>query len=88
MSGIPHHVGDGKPPPPMVNPMQHADALACTEWEVPYHGAVCQGGVKEAHMPGGGKSEGEFREGLPGLRGTAGNSHLVQVYRTGPDGRG
>ena len=37
---------------------------------------------------GKGGYEGEFGEGLPGLRGTAGNSHLVQVSGTGADGRG
>ena len=31
---------------------------------------------------------GEFREGLTGLRGTAGNSHLFQVSVTGSDGGG
>ena len=37
---------------------------------------------------GGGGAVGEFGEGLLGLQGTAGNSHLVQISGTGYDGGG
>ena len=68
--------------------MRHDGALKCTEWEAPCHLPVHQGGGEEVQTAVGGGAAGEFTEGLPGLRGTAGNSHLVQVYWTGSDGRG
>ena len=67
--------------------MLHAGALACTEREECYHRPVQQVGGEESHTAGGGGSVGEFREGLLGLQGTSGNSHLVQVSETGYDGR-
>ena len=39
-------------------------------------------------MAGRGVAVGEFREGLPRLRGTSGNIHLVQVSGTVSDGGG
>ena len=59
--------------------MRHSGSLTFTEREAPCHRPVRQGGGDEAQTAGGGGSVGESREGLPGLRGTAVNSHLVQV---------
>ena len=47
-----------------------------------------RGGEEEVQTAGGGGSAGEFLEGLPGLWGTAGDSHIVQVPGTGYDGGG
>ena len=47
-----------------------------------------QGGGEETQTAGGGGAAGEFVDVLPGLWGTAGNSHLVQVYGTGYDSGG
>ena len=65
-----YQLGGGKPSAPMVPPMQHAGALACTEWETPCHLPVRQGVGKEAQATGGGGSTGEFGEGPPGLHRT------------------
>ena len=47
-----------------------------------------QGGGEEAQTAVRGGAAGDFGEGLPGLYGTNGNSHLLQVSGTGYDGRG
>ena len=68
--------------------MRHDGALKCTEWEAPCHLPVHQGGGEEVQTAVRGGAAGDFTEGLPGLRGTAGNSHLIQVYGTGYDSGG
>ena len=75
--GYRYHFGGGKPPPPMVNPMQNAGSLACTEQEAPCHCPVCQGIRKEAQTAGIGGAAGEFIEGLPDLRVTVGDCDFV-----------
>ena len=47
-----------------------------------------QGGGEEAHTSGGGRAAGYFGEVLPGLQGTAGKSHPIQVPGTDYDGGG
>ena len=47
---------------------------------------MSQGGGEEVQTAVGGGAAGDFIEGLPGLRGTSGSIHLVQVYGTGYDG--
>ena len=86
--GYRHHFGLGKPPPPTVPPMRHAGALEYTGRKALRQLPVRQGGREEAQTTGGGGSEGEFWEGLPGLWGNAGDSHLVQITGTGYDGGG
>ena len=64
-------IGGGKPPPPTVPPVQHADALASTERAEPFHRPVRQGVGEEATTGGGRVDSGECGEVLPGLWKTA-----------------
>ena len=69
-------------------PIQYDGELEYTEKEAPRHRPVRQGGGEEAQTAGGGGVSGEFGEGLTGLWGITGDSHLVQGPGTGYDGRG
>ena len=80
--------GSGKPLQPTVTPRRHDGALAYTELEAPHHRPVHQGEGEESQTAGGGGDAGEFVEGLPGLWGTAEDSHLVQVPGAVYDGGG
>ena len=53
----------------------------------PCYRPVSQGGGKEAQTAGGGGSIGEFGVGLPGLRGTVGDSNIIYISGTVADGR-
>ena len=73
------HFGRGKPPPPMVPPMQHDGTLACVERkEICYH-TVRQGGRAGDKAVSGGIIEGELGEGISGLWRTFGKCDCVQV---------
>ena len=86
--GYHHRFGEGKILPPTVSKMQHAGALAYNEWEAPRHQLVRQWDGEELQMAGGGGTVGEFGEGLTGLWGTAGDSHIFQVPGTSYDSGG
>ena len=75
--GYHYNFGGGNPPPPTVTPLEHAGYLESYEKEAPCHCPLRQGGIKEAKTAGGGGAAGEFREGLPGLRGTIEDRDIV-----------
>ena len=64
--GYCYYFGGGKLSSPTVLLLQHDGALACSEWEAPFHRPVRQGGGRELKAAGGGGSVGEFGEGLLG----------------------
>ena len=77
--GYLHHIGGGKPPPPTLPPMIHAGDLAYNKQGAPFHRPVRQRREKESRKAGGGGTTVEFREGLPGLQVTVGDSNIVQI---------
>ena len=56
--------GGGKPPPPMVRPMQHAVPLVGPERQAPCHIPVCQVSRAEEAAARGSGDKGNLKEGL------------------------